>query len=73
MAQAPAGRWIPFSVISPDGREVCYASYDGQTVHQTGPWAGQVRAVDLATGKVTYLPSGWLGQFGVICWRVTSP
>jgi hypothetical protein len=110
VAQARSGQWISFAAISADGSKVYFAIYAEPAIPPTGPWTGQVRVVDLATGrsrevyapagqpglitsdpgvrhlllqihgkagprarlarldlatgKVTYLPSGWLGLLG---------
>jgi len=112
VAQAQAGQWISFAAISADGSKVYFSVYGEQAIGHTRPWAGQVRVMnlatgrsrlvyapagqpglitsdsrvrflllqihgqagrparlarlDLATGKATYLPSGWLGLLGAV-------
>jgi hypothetical protein len=114
VAQAQSGQWISFAAITAGGTKVYFTTYARQTIHSSGSMTGQVRVVDLATGrsravfapagqpglitsdpavqylllqiqgkagqsarlarldlaagKVTYLPSGWLGQDAVLYW-----
>ncbi len=63
VAQAQSGQWTSFAAISADGTKVYFATYAQLTMHQTGPVTGQVRVVDLATGRsrVVYAPAGQPG------------
>jgi hypothetical protein len=57
VAQAPSGQWISFSAISADGSKVYFTTYTSP------PIAGQVRVVDLTTGRsrFVYAPAGSAG------------
>jgi len=59
-AQFGPSVWIAFAAISPDGHAVYFATYPEPP---TAPWVGQVRVVDLATGKsrVVHAPAGQPG------------
>ncbi len=59
-AQFGPSVWISFAAISPDGHAVYFATYPEPP---TAPWVGQVRVVDLATGKsrVVHTPAGQPG------------
>jgi hypothetical protein len=63
-AQFGPSAWISFAAISPDGRAVYFTTYPEPP---TGPWVGQVRVVDLATGRsrVVYTPAGQPGLITV--------
>ena len=63
VASAQSGQWTSFAAISADGSKVYFATYAQLTIHQTGPVTGQVRVVDLATGRsrVVYAPAGQPG------------
>jgi hypothetical protein len=52
--------WISYAAISPDGQAVYFTTYP---VAGNGPWAGQVRVEDLATGRsrVIRAPAGQPG------------
>jgi hypothetical protein len=52
--------WISYAAISPDGQAVYFTTYP---VAGGGPWAGQVRVEDLATGRshVIQAPAGQPG------------
>jgi len=47
-AQFGSSEWISFAAISPDGHAVYFTTYPESPYRS---WAGQVRVVDLATGR----------------------
>ena len=63
VAQARSGQWISFAAISADGSKVYFAIYAQQAIGQIRPSYGQVRVVDLATGRsrAVYAPAGQPG------------
>ena len=52
--------WVSFAAITPDGRTLYFTTYPEGS---SGPGTGQVRALDLATGRsrVVYTPAGQPG------------
>jgi hypothetical protein len=58
--QFGASEWISYAAISPDGKSVYFTTY---VQGGGGPWTGQVRVVDLATGRsrVIHAPAGQPG------------
>jgi hypothetical protein len=63
-AQFGLSAWIAFAAISPDGHAVYFTTYPEPP---TDPWVGQVREVDLGTGRsrVVYTPAGQPGLITV--------
>jgi hypothetical protein len=63
-AQFGPSAWISFAAISQDGRAVYFTTYPEPP---TGPGVGQVRVVDLASGRsrVVYAPAGQPGLIAV--------
>jgi hypothetical protein len=63
VVRAAAGRWIALSQISADGSEVYYSDYTEATLGNHKPMTGQIRAMDLATGRsrLIYIPKGGPG------------
>lgn len=59
-AQFGMSQWISFAAISRDGHAVYFTTYPEPP---TSPWLGQVRVVDLATGRfrVVHTPAGQPG------------
>ena len=52
--------WVSFAAIAPDGRTLYFTTYpEGRS----GPGVGQVRALDLATGRsrIVFTPAGQPG------------
>jgi hypothetical protein len=60
VVRAGAGRWVALAQISADGSEVYYADYTEATAGNDKPMTGQIRAMDLATGRsrLLYTPKG---------------
>jgi hypothetical protein len=60
VVRAAAGRWVALSQISADGSEVYYSDYTEATLGNHKPMTGQIRAMDLATGRsrLIYTPKG---------------
>jgi hypothetical protein len=60
---AAAGRWVALAQISADGGEVYYSDYTEATLGNHEPMTGQIRAMDLATGRsrLIYTPKGGPG------------
>lgn len=60
VVRAGAGRWVALAQISADGSEVYYADYTEATLGNDKPMTGQIRAMDLATGRsrLLYTPKG---------------
>ena len=60
VVRAPAGRWVALSQISADGSEVYYSDYTEAAIGNHKPMTGQIRAMDLATGRsrLIYTPKG---------------
>jgi hypothetical protein len=51
VAQALSGQYISFAAISPDGQTVYYTTFQQQGQKKAFTPVGQVRVVDLATGR----------------------
>jgi hypothetical protein len=63
-AQFGRSDWISFAAVSADGSAVYFTTYPEATFPPR-PWAGQVRVVDLATGR-SRLVSAPAGQPGLV-------
>jgi hypothetical protein len=59
-AQFGGSEWVLFAAITPDGKAVYFTTYPERFA---GEWAGQVRELDLATGRsrIVYAPAGLPG------------
>jgi hypothetical protein len=59
-AQFGGSEWVLFAAITPDGKAVYFTTYPERPA---GGWAGQVRELDLATGRsrVVHAPAGLPG------------
>lgn len=59
-AQFGGSEWVLFAAITPDGKAVYFTTYPERFA---GEWAGQVRDLDLATGRsrIVYAPAGLPG------------
>jgi hypothetical protein len=59
-AQFGGSEWVLYAVITPDGKAVYFTTYPERS---TGGWTGQVRELDLATGRsrIVYAPAGLPG------------
>jgi hypothetical protein len=51
VARAPSGQYVSYSVISPDNRTVYYVTFQQQGQKKAFTPVGQVRVLDLATGR----------------------
>jgi hypothetical protein len=60
VAQFGGSEWVEFAAITPDGKTVYFTTYPESSLEG---WAGQVREVDLATGRsrIVYAPAGLPG------------
>jgi DNA-binding beta-propeller fold protein YncE len=63
-AQFGPSEWVSFAAITPDGKAVYFTTYPETS---RGPGPGQVRVVDLATGRtrLVYAPAGSPGLITV--------
>jgi hypothetical protein len=63
-AQFGPSEWVSFAAITPDGKAVYFTTYPETS---RGPGPGQVRVVDLATGRtrLVYAPAGSAGLITV--------